>query len=242
MTFSPLSNCPCDGALLMIAEDMPALLKLKFKYYIKTKPLEFLPASMQRHADLQILYIGNGLFVSCPECFEYYKSQLEPLGAAVVCGSAALKGTYPCDAAYNICVVGKTAFCNTEIADKTALSLLSENGISIIHVNQGYTKCSAAVIGGHAIITADNGIYKAARANGLDALCIEPGGVSLKGFNYGFFGGCCGKVSKNKLFITGSLKNHPSRHKILDFLEKQETGIIEASENLPADIGSLIIA
>ena len=242
MTFSPLSNCPGDGALLLIAQETPSLLNLNFKYYIKTKPLTVLPPSMQRHADLQILYIGNGLFVSCPECFAYYKSQLEPLGAAVVCGSAPLKGTYPKDAAYNICVAGKTAFCNTEIADKTALSLLYENGISIIHVNQGYTKCSAAVIGGHALITADRGIYKAALSAGFDALCIEPGGVYLKGFNYGFFGGCCGKISKNKLFITGSIKNHPSRHKILAFLEKQETGIIEASENLPADIGSLIIA
>ena len=242
MTFSPLSNCPLDGALLLIAQDSPALSKLNFKYYIKTKPITILPPSMRAHADLQIIYIGNNLFVSCPECFDYYKKSLTPLGAKVICGASHLKGTYPYDAAYNICVAGNVAFCNTKTADSIALSLLSENGFSIIHVNQGYTKCSVAVVGENAIITADTGIFKAARKSGLDALLIESGGVSLEGFSYGFFGGCCGKISKNILFINGSLKNHPSRHKILSFLEKQETEILEGAETPPADIGSLIIA
>lgn len=242
MALSKISNRPLDGASLLIAQDTPALSKLNFKYYIKTKPVDVLPPSMRCHADLQILYIGNGLFVSCPECFEYYKASLAPLGATVVSGAASLKGTYPYDAAYNICVAGKTAFCNTKIADSVALSLLSENCIDIVHVNQGYTKCSAAVVGENAIITADNGIYKAALTMGFDVLLIKPGGISLDGFDYGFFGGCCGKVSKNKLFLNGSIKNHPSRHKILSFLAKQDVEILEGADTKPADIGSLIIA
>ena len=241
MTLSKLSNCPGDGALLLIAQDCPALLKLNFKHYIKTKPIDILPPSMRAHADLQILYIGNNLFLTCPECFDYYKERLAPLGAEVICGTSSLQGTYPYDAAYNICVAGKTAFCNTKTADKTALSILSDNGFNIIHVNQGYTKCSTAVISESAVITADTGIYKAAHTAGFDVLLTEPGGVTLEGFSYGFFGGCCGKISKNKLFINGSIKNHPSRHKIIPFLEKQNVKIIEGADNAPADIGSLIV-
>ena len=242
MTLSKLSNCPGDGAVLLIAQECPALENLNFKYYIKTKPLRILPPSMRLHADLQILYIGNNLFISCPECFDYYKEKLTPLGAEVVCGASSVKGTYPYDAAYNICVAGKTAFCNTKTADETALSHLQDNGFSIVHVNQGYTKCSTAVVSENAVITADTGIYKAACGAGFDALLIESGGVTLKGFSYGFFGGCCGKTSKNKLFINGSIKNHPSADKILSFLEKQDVEIIEGGALPPADIGSLIIA
>ena len=241
MNLSKLSNCPGNGALILIAQDAPALCKLNFKYYIRTKPMDILPPSMRCHADLQILYIGNNIFLSCPECFDYYKEQLSPLGAEVLCGVSYLEGTYPRDAAYNICVAGEAAFCNTKTADKAALSLLNENGFSIIHVNQGYTKCSTAVISENAVITADGGIYKAARLHGFDALLIESGGVSLEGFPYGFFGGCCGKISENKLFVNGSIKNHPSGDKIRSFLEKQDVEIVEGANTPPADIGSLIV-
>ena len=92
-----------------------------------------------------------------------------------------------------------------------------------------------------AVITADGGIYKAARLHGFDALLIESGGVSLEGFPYGFFGGCCGKISENKLFVNGSIKNHPSGDKIRSFLEKQDVEIVEGANTPPADIGSLIV-
>ncbi len=66
-----------------------------------------------------------------------------------------------------------------------------KNGIEIVDVKQGYTRCSTAVIGKNSAITADSTIYNALTKNGIDVLKIDSGSVRLDGYGYGFIGGAC---------------------------------------------------
>lgn len=240
--FSDLPNIPTESGSLLICQESALLSKLSFRHYVPTVAIATLPPALQLHADLQLHHLGGGLFLSCPQTYEYYLEKLSPLGATVIRGSTLLSCNYPYDIAYNIARVGLCAFHNTRFTDPCAKSYYHTENIPLIHVNQGYAKCLTAVTGRNSIITSDAGIHRAALSSGASSLLIEQGSISLPGYRYGFFGGSAALISKNKFFITGSLKNHPSGHKIYDFLEEQELEPVLASECAPVDIGSLIIA
>ena len=241
MIFSRIPNTAPENASLLIAQSSPLLSGLHFGQFIPTVNIKELPSALSAHADLQIHYLGDGVFLVCPEAYDYYYEKLSPLGAQVIKGSVPVGRNYPDDAAYNIVRIGNTAYHNTKFTAPEAKKYFSENGIKLVHIKQGYAKCLTAVTGENSLITPDAGIYKAALENGAEALLIEQGYVTLRGFPYGFLGGASCLLPENKFFITGSLKNHPSRHKILSFLEKQELEPVEAGRDLPVDIGSLII-
>lgn len=239
--FQKTPNVPKCKPNILIAAPCDALSKLNFKHYIPTKPLNFLPKGLMYHADLQIHYLGEGTFVSCPENYEYYSENLGKIGARVIKGETSLSSTYPLDIAYNVARVGNRAYHNYRYTDLKITSYFAVNGISTINIKQGYAKCLMAVTGENSFITSDRGIYNALKEVNADALLIEEGGINLEGFACGFIGGAAVLIDKNKIFITGSLKNHPSEHKIRSFLEEQEIELLE-SVGTPLDIGSLITA
>ena len=127
--------------------------------------------SMAKHADLQVCHLDGNTVIVCPEAFDYYQRILFPLGFTVLCGKTKIGRTYPQDAAYNIARVGRAAFHNTKITDPVALDYFVEHNIPVVHVKQGYTKCSVVPVCEEAIITADKGIAHAARS--------QPGRVPL---------------------------------------------------------------
>ena len=233
-------NLPVNGSILIC--DKSVTLSEKFKHFIPTAEIPVLPPSMRYHADLQICYIGDGVFLSAPETYEYYSKMLTPTGAEVLCGERRIGSTYGDDCAYNILIIGKTAFHNTKYTPDAAIDFFKKNNIRLIHVNQGYSKCAVAPISESCAITADISIKKAMDTIGTECLLIDWKGVSLPGFSYGFFGGCSARLSKNTFFVNGSLKNHPSKDKITNFLEKHNMTLIENGNNIPLDVGSFIIA
>ncbi|MDO5444481.1 MAG: hypothetical protein Q4F31_02550 [Eubacteriales bacterium] len=86
----------------------------------------------------------------------------------------------------------------------------------LIHVNQGYAACTTLDCG-DGIISSDNGICQAAKNHGIDYLKISQGHISLPGYSYGFIGGSV-FLHDNKMVFTGSLRNHPDRESIIQFL------------------------
>ena len=125
--------------------------------------------------------------------------------------------------------------CNTKTVFKQILSTDKE----IIDTNQGYTKCSIAVVSDNAIITDDVDIYKKCKKK-IDVCFVEKNSVRLNGYNYGFIGGCCGKISKDKLAFFGDVNYHKNSKEIKEFCYKYDVECISLS-NLPLyDYGSLI--
>jgi len=207
---------------------------------ITPPPVGTLPPSMHRHADLQICHLGENVLLTAPEVYTYYKEALSVYGFKIIAGKNPLGSTYPLDAAYNIGRVGNAAFLNPKTAAPEALRYFDEHGIRVIPIKQGYAKCAILPVDSESFITADAGIAKAARNAGFSVLEIKPGGVRLDGFAYGFLGGAAGKTGKNTIYITGSLRKHPSFFEILSFLEKRGIKSEEGSIPIPIDIGSVL--
>ncbi len=187
------------------------------------------------HADMQIAKINEDLFVCAPEVYEYYKPIL---GEKLICGSTSLKCNYPYDVAYNIARVGGYAFHNIKYTDLCVLNYLKNQGVKIINVCQGYTKCNMC-IAGNSVITSDEDIYQKCVSLGIRALKIRPGHIILDGYDYGFIGGASGQISDDTIFFAGDISSHPDFVEIKDFLSDVNVKFISVP-NIPLiDIGTV---
>ena len=152
------------------------------------------------HADLHMCSIGGRLI---------FKEDGEP------------GDKYPENAAFCAVALDRYFIHNLKITSPRLLSAAESAGLTKVHVNQGYTKCSCAVVDGRSIITSDNGIIKALEPLGdVDVLRISPGHIALPGHEYGFIGGACGRVD-DELVFCGDISAHPDFGRISDFARKR---------------------
>lgn len=165
---------------------------------------------------------------------------LRKLGFELIESSAALEAKYPKDIALNAARVGKFLICNEKYTDKKILDYCRKNKVHIINVKQGYAKCSVCVVDSNSIITADKSIASEAQKYGLQALLISPGHIRLDGYDYGFIGGCCGKIAQNKMLFCGDITLHPDYKRIKDFLAARDVEIETLGSGTLFDIGSII--
>lgn len=168
------------------------------------------------HTDLCCCKTPKKLVCS-PWMFEGLKNHNIP--RPLLKGTTEPSGNYPNDILYNAAAVGNFLFCNEPFTDKNLLNHAKKEGMKILHVKQGYTKCSMIPVSEKAVITADKGIERAAKENGLDCLLTTNEGVYLNGFENGFLGGAaiCGK---DVVFFTGDLSQHPDYPQISEFCKQ----------------------
>ncbi len=146
---------------------------------------------------------------------------------------------YPKNTRYCAVILEKYLICNLKHTAAEILRYADNLHLEKIHVNQGYTKCSCAVVDGRSIITSDEGIFKKLRGYDIDVLKITEGHVLLPGYDYGFIGGASGRVCDEMVFC-GDLRAHPDFERICEFIE--ERGVkVKWFEGVPlTDIGSII--
>lgn len=146
---------------------------------------------------------------------------------------------YPNDVLLNGVVVGKYLICNPA----SILAKIMDDGVklgkTIIPVKQGYTKCSVAVVDSNAIITDDPSVYNATKDK-MDVLYIDHGVVQLRGYDYGFIGGSCGKLAKDVLAFCGNLTSSKCCDNIRSFCNNFGVQCISLSKYPLYDYGSLI--
>ena len=210
------------------------------KKTILPMPIASVAPPLSSHADMQACVLAGGKMVVCPESFSYYKKQLAPYPVHLICGKRPLNRNYPEDISYNVAVTGNFAIHNFNHTDPVLKNLLLKEGYTLVQVSQGYAKCSVCPVAPGALITADEGIYRAVLPYGIDALLISSGHVRLPGFPYGFLGGATGLLQKNLLAVCGTLSRHPDRLKIYEFLNKYAVKILELHDREPEDIGSIL--
>lgn len=190
------------------------------------------------HPDMQIHHLGKERFVCAPEAFEHY-TKLFP-DADIIKGSKTLTASYPDDICYNAAAFGKYLICN---AVSTAIEISSEylsKGRTILKAKQGYAKCSICIINDNAIITADEGIYKIALENKIDALKINEGFIELKNMSYGFIGGATGLIAHNVLAVNGDIRKHKNCADIISFCKNYSVEVISLKNGEIEDIGSIL--
>ena len=204
---------------------------------IKINPYNFLPEPVNSHADLQILHLGNNDIFCQNEhlCIGEFKSKFNLKKIKESAGNR-----YPDDVKLNCAIIGKKIICNIRTISRDILEYAESNGLTVINVNQGYSRCSICVVNENAIITDDESIFAAAGNFFDDTLFISKGSIGLNGYGYGFIGGCSGKIDKNKIAFNGAIESHKDYKKILDFLSRNSIECIELNNKPLYDIGGIL--
>ncbi len=207
---------------------------------IKTIKCNEVHESISYHPDIVIHPINHNTLIIAPNVFEYYEENLSNVGINLIKGEKNLNSKYPDDIAYNVGRLRGIAIHNFKYTDEILKFYLKKENIDFVNVNQGYTKCSLAVVGEDSAITADYPIYKKLSSLGYRILLIEPGYVSLEGQNYGFIGGTNGSLCNGKSIISGSIDEHPNKDDILKFFAENNTNLETLSTKDVLDIGTII--
>ncbi len=206
---------------------------------IPTVKLDCLYDAVASHADMQIHYLGDNRFVCAPEAYDHYKKLL-PHGFTLIKGSAKLNSKYPDDIAYNAAALKDCVICKSRCTAIEILETYGSKGADILNAAQGYAKCSTCIVSGHAIITSDKSIARAAEKHSIDVLKIREGYIKLQGMNYGFIGGASGLIDRNVLAFNGELSTHPDGDNIRSFCKNHGVEIVELKKGILTDIGSII--
>lgn len=219
------------------------LKSLEFKV-IKTIECKEVYDAISFHPDIAISKIDSKTFFINPKYYSYYfgkisEDYIKKYDIKILKGQDELGDVYPENIKYNLAVVGCFGIHNFDYTDKALSRYLDDNNYKKLDVKQAYTKCSTVVLGDKGLITSDKKIYEKATANGIDSLLIDHGQVALDGFDYGFIGGASGYCD-DTLYLTGSLDNHSSKDKIIDFLDMKNIDLIYLSKEDIIDLGSLI--
>lgn len=150
------------------------------------------------------------------------------------------KDPYPTDIPYNAACTGKYFIHYLPATNTELLQKAKDMSMVLINVRQGYTKCNTVVVDETSLITSDNGIFNTLEGfPSIDCLLIQPGYVSLPGYQTGFIGGASGKIG-NRILFHGNLKDHPNCSQIINFIESKELEVVWFEEFPLTDIGSII--
>ena len=193
--------------------------------------------SVSTHADMAALHIGEDRII-----IDKYQSELKyslsDIGFTVFETVDEVNGKYPYDVRLNFTVIGNAVVGNHKYADSKLFELISDK--KIIKVNQGYSKCSTLVVNEKVIITDDESIFKKTSENGIEALLISKGDISLDGHEYGFIGGASGKISKDTVVFFGDITKHRDFNQIASFLSEHGCCFVCSDDGPLRDIGGII--
>lgn len=193
------------------------------------------------HPDMLFHHLGNNnMLYHVGSDIEAYQ-KLKKMGFNMIPIEKPLGNHYPYDVALNCARIGQFLFCNKKTAANEINLFCEQDNIHISNVKQGYSKCSVCIVSKNAIITSDKSIAVAASKVGIEVLMIKEGFIGLSGYNYGFIGGCCGKLGKNIMAFCGDISKHPDYESIRRFLFDRGVSIkILDSNTCLKDIGSII--
>ncbi len=206
---------------------------------VKTTCCTNVRSGIEGHADLVCCHLGENKIL-LDNLQKNLIKKLSLKGFEVIVCDKHLKKEYPGDVVLNCAFTGKYLFCNEKTVSAIITDFAFKNSISLINVKQGYTNCSIAQVSDRAIITDDISIGSKAEKVGIDCLIINKGEIKLKNHNYGFIGGCSGKIDKDKIVFNGNIKLLSDYKKIISFLDKHNVEPICLTDDMPEDIGGII--
>ena len=230
--------------LAVIDYRMPAAMEARLNRLgvecIRTVRCKELYEAVDGHPDMLLQHIGDNRIILAPNIYEELAPVLSKKGFAVTKGATWLVRNYPGNIAYNILRLGNKAFHSFKYTDGILMQALKNEGTIMIDVKQGYTKCSVCILDSKTIITSDLKLSRAAEENGIDSFLIKPGGIILKGLNYGFIGGASGLLANKKIAFTGNPESLEDYKGLVEFLDKKGFESIALSNEEMEDYGSII--
>lgn len=214
------------------------LLRLGVKT-LKTAFNQRFSTTLGSHSDLFINYLGNGKIL-LDFSQSVIEEELRSLGLKTELISESVTQDYPNDCLLNSVVENGRFIGKYDTACVRIKDYAEKHNFKIINTHQGYAKCSLLTVTKNAYITDDISIFKSLKKSGSDVLLIEKGSVRLKGFNYGFIGGCSGKISSDTIAFCGKIKKHKSFDNIKAFCNNYNINLLSLGSEELEDIGSII--
>lgn len=205
-------------------------------------PADYLQGGVASHPDM-LVFCGFGKLF----CHERYYAENKKLIDSItkkadlmlVPSNEPTAEDYPYDVLFNAALVGNKLICNEKTVSRLILCEAESFGCEIIHVPQGYTKCSTCIVSDNAIITADAPIFEACQGAGIDSLLISAGHIFLPDYDYGFIGGASGALF-DKVYFCGNIDLHPDGERIKEFCKRYGKNAISLSSNKLFDIGTIL--
>lgn len=203
-------------------------------------PSPLLQPGVASHTDM-LIFIGFGGIFCHTSYYEANRELINELAGdkyTVYVSHEQMSSDYPSDVLFNGCILGKHLICNTKTISRLILDAAENNGYNILHVPQGYTKCSICIVDANALITSDRAIARICSNIGIDVLTVSEGHISLPPYSYGFIGGAGGSCGES-VYFCGSLDKHPDGEAIKNFCKKYGKSAISLSDEQLLDVGSL---
>lgn len=224
--------------MIALEEKCPSARFLSFRGISSEKEVY---RSIKSHPDIYLFQLDAKTIVHAPGIDSSFLNELSRCGVDLIAGREDPSGKYPHTAKYNAVRVGDNVFLNEAYCDPMVIKAVKQKRLNIIHIQQGYSRCSIFPVSCDAIITSDEIAHRAALNAGMASLLIKPGNIMLPGENYGFIGGCCGVSCEHKLFVLGDLLKHEQGKDIIDFVLCHNDGIFTLKGLRLYDAGSLLI-
>lgn len=191
------------------------------------------------HTDIQLNILNRHTIIINKNINLSFKELLKTKNINFIESDSTLSFKYPSNISLNAYITDNYLVHNLKFTDKKILDYCKNK--KIIHVNQGYTKCSILPLREKAIITNDTGIYNTLKSENFDILLLPFGDIELSGFNYGFIGGVGGMISNDSMAFFGSLDNYAFGNEVKKFLYKYDIKPIYLSNTKLIDRGSLLV-
>ena len=115
-------------------------------------------------------------------------------------GTSLSESTY-----FNTCATQNYWFHKQGHASSEVSHLLRDK--IFVSLPQAYTRCSTSALSDDCIISSDAGVCTSLQAAGLLPMYVQPEGIQLPGFRYGFFGGTNGWTDR-KMYFLGNIFEH----------------------------------
>ncbi len=207
---------------------------------LQLPPCPALPEAISAHPDTLIYKLKSGKLLMTEEYYRQNRNIFDSRGIGVRLTDKPLGDRYPLDIQLNALRISDTVYGRSDCISDIILSE-EEGAKKVVHVKQGYARCSVAVLSDKAAITADSGLAAALEANGVAVLRISPGSIVLNGYDYGFIGGAGGLLSPGVYAFFGKIKAHPEGELLACFAERNNVRIVELSNEPLHDYGGLIV-
>lgn len=243
--FIETPNLPNNNVSLVVVDgripkSMEEELYKKEIRIIKTEKVESLYNAISYHPDIIMSHLGNNKIVIARNSPQKFIYKLENEGFNIIEGKNEVKGKYPLDVLFNVCISGESIICNEKYTDRILLEEIYKTNKKVINVKQGYAKCSLAIIDNEVFVTSDKGIHTILIRENKETLLISPKFISLFDMNYGFIGGASGKISSKEVIFFGDLLLHKDGKRIKNFIERKGNKIVMLGKNKLMDLGTLI--
>ena len=216
---------------------MKKIIKTRFIRLPRSKALY---NSISSHPDIRICKIDTDTFILDPTLSLKLIETLKKYNKKLIFSKNIPFGEYPQTSILNVCRIDNKIFYNRSFTDSSIVDFSKRNNLKLIHVNQGYARCSIVPVSNNAIITSDRGISSNAKKHGIDTLLISSKQIVLPGQKHGFIGGASGILSDGTTLFLGDIRLHPDFKKIDGFFNKHKQSYLYLPKLELFDAGTII--